>query len=82
GVFGGVWTAGETGGMALGATVLTGVLALTGYVESTAGVTVVQPDSAVLGIALSFSVVPAALMILSLVVLGRYRLRKEDVEHA
>lgn len=82
GVFGGVWTAGETGGMALGSTVLTVVLALTGYVESTAGVTVVQPDSAVLGIALSFSVVPAALMILSLVVLGRYRLRKEDVEHA
>ncbi|WP_350270473.1 MFS transporter [Brevibacterium sp. CBA3109] len=82
GVLGGVWTAGETAGMALGATVLTVVLALSGYVESSAGVTVVQPDSAVLGIALSFSAVPAALMILSLVTLGRYRLRKEDVEYA
>lgn len=82
GVFGGVWTAGETAGMALGSTVLTIVLALTGYIESTAGVTVVQPDSAVLGIALSFSVVPAVLMMISLVFLGRYRLRKEDIEHA
>ncbi|HRN30082.1 MAG TPA: MFS transporter, partial [Terrimesophilobacter sp.] len=38
GAFSGVWTAGETMGMALGATVLTLVLDLTGYVESTAGV--------------------------------------------
>ena len=34
GTFGGVWTAGETTGMALGATVLTIVLAITGYRES------------------------------------------------
>lgn len=82
GVFGGVWTAGETAGMALGSTVLTVVLAMTGYVESTAGITVVQPDSALLGIALSFSAVPAVLMFVSLLTLNRYRLRKEDVEHA
>ncbi len=37
GAFGGVWTAGETAGFALGATVLTAVLAITGYVERTAG---------------------------------------------
>ena len=36
-MFSGVWTAGETTGMALGATVLSIVLALTGYIESTAG---------------------------------------------
>lgn len=80
GVFGGVWTAGETTGMALGGTVLTLVLAATGYIESTANVTVEQPGSAVLGIALSFSLVPAVLMALSLLTLGRYRLRESDIE--
>ena len=79
GVFGGMWTAGETLGMALGSTVLTLVLAITGYIESTAGVTVQQPASAVSGIALSFSLLPALLMLLSLVVLGRYRLREGDI---
>jgi Na+/melibiose symporter-like transporter len=82
GVFGGVWTAGETIGMALGATVLTVVLALTGYVESSAGVQVQQPGTAVAGIALSFSLLPAVLMLLSLLVLGRYRLRQADIEAA
>ena len=80
GIFGGVWTAGETIGMALGSTVLTVVLAITGYVESTAGVSVQQPGSAISGIALSFSLVPALLMLLSLLVLGRYRLRRGDLE--
>lgn len=79
GIFGGVWTAGETTGMALGSTVLTVVLALTGYVESTAGVRVEQPGSAVSGIALSFSFLPALLMLASLAVLTRYRLREHDI---
>lgn len=82
GVFGGVWTAGETSGMALGAAVLTVVLTVTGYVESVTGQSVTQPDSAVTGIALSFSVLPAALVALSLLVLARYRLRRRDVEVA
>ncbi|GAA2463191.1 MFS transporter [Agromyces soli] len=82
GSFGGVWTAGETAGMALGATVLTVVLALTGYLESTAGVTVQQPDSAVAGIAIAFSVVPAVLVAASLISLRGYRLRREDIDDA
>ena len=36
GAFSGVWTAGETIGFALGATALTIILAVTGYVSSTA----------------------------------------------
>lgn len=79
GVFSGVWTAGETTGMALGATVLSIVLALTGYIETTAGVEVVQPDAAVTGIAVAFSLIPAVLMLLSLVTLARYRLREHDI---
>ncbi|QMU97458.1 MFS transporter [Microbacterium esteraromaticum] len=79
GVFSGVWTAGETTGMALGATVLSVVLALTGYIETTAAVEVAQPDAAVAGIAVAFSLLPAALMLLSMVVLARYRLREQDI---
>lgn len=80
GIFGGVWTAGETTGMALGATALTVVLALTGYAERLAGQSVEQSPLAVAGIVLSFSVVPAALMIVSLFTLRGYRLRKVDID--
>jgi len=80
GVFSGVWTAGETIGMALGAAVLSLVLALTGYVESTAGTAVAQSGSAVAGIAVSFSAIPAVLMAASLAALSRYRLREHDIE--
>ena len=79
GTFSGMWTAGETTGMALGATALTIVLALTGYAESVAGVVVVQSANAVSGIVLSFSVVPAAIIAVSLITLARYRLRKESI---
>lgn len=79
GVFSGVWTAGETTGMALGATVLSIVLAVTGYIETTATVEVAQPDAAVAGIAVAFSLLPAALMLLSLIALARYRLREHDI---
>ncbi|MBN9176686.1 MAG: MFS transporter [Microbacterium sp.] len=80
GAFGGVWTAGETTGFALGATVLAIVLAATGYVERVAGASVTQPDAAIAGIVLSFSVLPAALVVASLVPLARYRLRRDDIE--
>lgn len=86
GTFGGMWTAGETTGMALGATVLTIVLALTGYIArsasdaaaATTGAT--QPTEALVGIVLSFSIIPAAIIGASLVPLSRYRLRKGDVD--
>jgi Na+/melibiose symporter-like transporter len=80
GSFGGVWTAGETAGMALGATLLTLVLALTGYAESTGSAVVTQPGAAVVGIIVAFSLLPAALVALSLVPLGRYPLRRGDIE--
>ena len=47
---------------------------------SRAGETVGQPAAAVDGIALSFSVVPAALVLLSLVPLVRYGLRRGDID--
>jgi Na+/melibiose symporter-like transporter len=80
GAFSGVWTAGETVGFALGATALTIVLALTGYIPSVAGEVVTQPDSAINGIRLSFSLIPAALIVVSIATLRRYTLRRGDIE--
>jgi glycoside/pentoside/hexuronide:cation symporter, GPH family len=79
GSFGGVWTAGETAGMALGATLLTIVLALTGYIESAGAESVTQSPAATAGIAVAFSVVPAVLVLISVVVLRAYPLRRADV---
>lgn len=82
GLFGGVWTAGETTGMAFGAVGLTLVLALTGYQEGIAGAVLEQSPTAVMGIVLSFSIVPALLIGASLWVLGRYPLRRSDIDAA
>jgi glycoside/pentoside/hexuronide:cation symporter, GPH family len=80
GAFGGIWTAGETTGMALGATALTVILSVSGYVSSVADQHATQSPSAIAGIVLSFSVVPAVFIGASLIVLGRYRLRRDDIE--
>ncbi|QNO38261.1 MFS transporter [Protaetiibacter sp. SSC-01] len=82
GVFGGVWTAGETTGMALGAVLLTLVLALTGYQEAFAGQVVEQSANALTGIVLSFSIVPAIMIGVSLWALSRYPLRRGDIDGA
>ena len=78
GVFTGVWTAGETLGLALGPGLYAAVLALGGYVSSTDS-TAAQPDSAVTAIGLGFSVVPAVLVAVSLLLLARYRLDEAAV---
>jgi Na+/melibiose symporter-like transporter len=80
GSFSGVWTAGETVGFALGATTLALILAVTGYVSSTGGQMVEQPDAAITGIVVSFSLAPAVLIGLSLLTLARYPLRRADIE--
>ena len=80
GTFTGVWTAGETIGFALGATAVSLTLAATGYVSTVAGESAVQPEAAIVGIVLSFSVLPAVLMIASLAALRGYRLRRADID--
>lgn len=82
GTFTGIWTAGETVGFALGATAVSLTLAATGYVSTVAGVAVEQPDAAITGIVLSFSILPAALMAASLLTLRHYRLRRHDIDVA
>ncbi|PQZ95750.1 MFS transporter [Arthrobacter sp. MYb227] len=79
GIFGGVWTAGETTGMALGATLLALMLWASGYIESVTGETVIQQTSATNGIILSFSLMPALIIVLSLLSFRRYPLREHDI---
>jgi Na+/melibiose symporter-like transporter len=79
GVYTGVWTAGETLGLALGPGVFALVLAIGGYQSSTDG-DVAQSDSAQTAITLGFSVLPAVLMIVSLWWLRRYSLGSAEVD--
>ncbi len=79
GVYTGVWTAGETLGLALGPGVYGLVLALGGY-RSSSGDSVAQPDSALTAIVLGFGLIPAALTLLSLLWLRRYDLGAVEVE--
>ena len=83
GVYTGVWTAGETLGLALGPAVFALVLAIGGYVSANqpddwdVGF---QPDSALTAIVLGFSLIPAVLILFSLVFLSRYSLDQTKVE--
>ena len=59
-----------------------GTIRMTGYLESTADVVVVQPASATLGIVMAFSVIPAVLVALSILVLRGYGLSRSDIDVA
>ncbi|WP_445258312.1 MFS transporter [Nocardioides aurantiacus] len=83
GVYTGVWTAGETLGLALGPAVYAALLTVGGYVSTDQPadwMTQTQPGSAVLAITLGFSVVPAVLVLLSLLPLRGYSLDATEVE--
>ncbi len=79
GVYTGVWTAGETLGLALGPGLFAVALVFGGYRSSTDG-NVAQPDSALTAITLGFSVLPAVLVVASLLWLVRYTLGSDQVD--
>ncbi len=72
GVFTGLWAAGETLGFALGPGLVLVVLALSGFVSSKADELVTQPDSAITGVLMAFTAVPAVLITISLPFILRY----------
>jgi Na+/melibiose symporter-like transporter len=72
GVYTGVWQGVETIGYALGPALYGLSLALTGFVSSAADERVDQPSSALNGVAFGFSLLPAALVLVSLPILKRY----------
>jgi Na+/melibiose symporter-like transporter len=70
GVFSGFWLASEKLAFALGALLVGVVIGLFGFVERSDGVTVTQPFSALIGIAISFCGINALAALLSLLVMG------------
>ncbi|MER7457798.1 MFS transporter [Micromonospora sp. NPDC126480] len=74
GTYTGVWTATEATGAALGPWAYSLCLAAGGFVASTAGVTVTQSAAALDAIRWGFGLLPAALMLVALLVQRRYTL--------
>ncbi|MFE6859630.1 MFS transporter [Nocardia sp. NPDC057668] len=66
GTFTGLWTAGETAGMAIGPGLFSVALAVSGYAATTWDAPVAQSGGAKLGMLLGFTVAPALLMLVSL----------------
>lgn len=62
GVFTGLWTAGETFGLALGPGLYALILQIFGYVSSSTGTAAPQDSTARLGVLLGFTIVPAVLV--------------------
>jgi GPH family glycoside/pentoside/hexuronide:cation symporter len=73
GVFTGVWTAGETLGLAFGPGIYALILQLFGYVSSSTGKAATQDGTARLGVLLGFTVVPALLVGAAALLLRGYR---------
>ncbi len=82
GVFTGLWTAGETFGLALGPGIFGLVLQLTGYVSSSTGSAAVQSDTARLGVLIGFTVIPALLVGVAVLLLRGYDLTAERLAAA
>ena len=80
GTIGGVWTAGETSGMALGSVLFTLALAIGGYISSDEPDAVIQPGSALDAMIVGFSVLPAVLALVSVPLILRYPLRRTTIE--
>ncbi|WP_084713603.1 MFS transporter [Streptacidiphilus rugosus] len=79
GAFTGLWTAGETVGLAVGPGAYSLALAATGFASSTLDHPLAQTGAARTGVLLGFSLVPAALMALSLPALRAYGRRRAEV---
>ncbi|WP_018653114.1 MFS transporter [Actinomadura flavalba] len=79
GAFTGLWTAAETGAMALGPGVFAALLAVTAFRSADLETPVRQPDSALTGLTAGFTLVPALLLALSVVpLLAYHRLAARD----
>ena len=76
-MYAGFFTASEKIGLAFGALVAGVVLSTMGLLETTQG-SIDQTEQALWGIRIAFSIVPACLILLSLVVLFRYRHFERD----
>ncbi|GAA4437523.1 MFS transporter [Phytohabitans houttuyneae] len=77
GVFTGLWTAGETLGLALGPGIYAVVLQISGYVSSDSGDAAVQDGTARLGVLLGFTVLPAVVVGAAVLLMRGYDLDEQ-----
>ncbi len=82
GVFTGLWTAGETLGLALGPYLFGQTIQLFGYVSSNTGTAAPQTSEAELGVLLGFTVVPGVIVGLALLFLRAYDLPADSLPAA
>lgn len=80
GVFTGLWTAGETLGLAFGPGLFGLVLSAGGFVSASSGSPAAQPESALTAILVGFGALPAALLLVSLPLLARYDLTETELD--
>jgi len=78
GLLSGLWVASEKAGLAIGPLVAGLTLDATGFIEST-GASVVQSAGAQDGIRMAYALIPAAVIVLSLALLRRYRSEGEQL---
>jgi Na+/melibiose symporter-like transporter len=74
GVFTGLWTAGETFGLALGPYIFGQTIQLFGYAPSNTGEAAQQSPTAELGVLIGFTVMPGIVVGLALLFLRAYKL--------
>lgn len=80
GIYAGVWSTIEKGSAAVATLCAGAILSAAGYLETRAGEIACQPHSALTAIQANVAVVPAAVMLLSLLFLARYDLTRERLE--
>jgi glycoside/pentoside/hexuronide:cation symporter, GPH family len=80
GIYAGVWSTIEKGSAAVATLFAGAILSGAGYLETRAGEIACQPQSALTAIQLNVAVLPAAVMLLSLIFLTRYDLTRERLE--
>ncbi len=78
GIFSGIWTAVDKGGLATGGLTAGLLLDATGFIESKGGVLVEQPESALTGIVIAISLVPAVLTAAAFLAYRRYNIGTLD----
>lgn len=80
GLFAGVYTTVEKFASAVGVAITGAVLGAMGYISSTEGQAVVQPESAITGIYLCFALIPAGFIAFSCVFIAMYDLTEEKLD--
>ncbi|MFC3702877.1 MFS transporter [Reinekea marina] len=82
GLFNGWWTALQKVGIALGPFIIGWMLQLSGYQSSTDGSFPPQSEEALYALRLSISIIPAVVFALTLIIIYRWPLKREDLTNA